>query len=118
MLSTKNLKQDRLNKKLAYRLLGPFTIDEPVGLQVYRLHLPSIQRIHPTFYVSLLELYHQRDTATDILNTEPPILLDDEPIQEVKEVLQRKTKKGKVYYLVKQKGWTEDYNKQVESKDI
>ena len=41
MLSTKNLKQDRPNKKLAYRLLGPFTIDKPVGLQAYRLYLPS-----------------------------------------------------------------------------
>ncbi|KAJ9565224.1 hypothetical protein OSB04_001190 [Centaurea solstitialis] len=41
--------------KLSPRFLGPFTILEKVGLQAYRLELPSeMDGIHPTFHVCYL----------------------------------------------------------------
>lgn len=39
MLLTKNLKPDQLSCKLAYRVVKPFVVKEPIGLQVYRLYL-------------------------------------------------------------------------------
>jgi len=65
------------------------------------------------FYVSLLELYKQREgTTRDPLPG--PIKLDDEEDQEdwyeVEEVYGRKGRDQTLQYLVKWKGWLEEYN--------
>jgi hypothetical protein len=58
MLSAKNIRQLRPNKKLSNKFLGPFTIREAVGAytQAYWLELLAGYRIYDVFYVSLLEL--------------------------------------------------------------
>jgi hypothetical protein len=57
MLSAKNIRQLRPNKKLSDKFLGPFTIREVVGayVQAYRLELLAGYHIYDVFYVSLLE---------------------------------------------------------------
>ena len=60
MLSVKNLKQKKLNKKLSNKLLRLFRIRELVNKQTYRLSLSTTYRIHYVFHVSLLESYSHR----------------------------------------------------------
>ena len=61
MLATKNLKQKRLSKKLSYKFIKPFRIEDKVEAQAYRLRLSASYRIHYTFHMSLLEPYHHRE---------------------------------------------------------
>jgi hypothetical protein len=59
LLSTANI-QFR-SSKLMPKFIGPFQIEDIIGTQVYKLKLPLLySRLHPTFYVSLLELYQTR----------------------------------------------------------
>ena len=53
-LNTKYLKTKR-NRKLKFKNFDPFLITNVIGLQFYRLELPSDWRIHNVFHVFLLE---------------------------------------------------------------
>jgi hypothetical protein len=55
-LLRKNIATKRLSDKLDHKKLGPFKITEIKSLVNYRLKLPKTIKIHPVFYVSLLEL--------------------------------------------------------------
>ena len=50
-----NIKIKRPSDKLDHTKLGPFKIKEKLGLVTYELELPKGMRIHPVFYISLLE---------------------------------------------------------------
>jgi len=54
-LLTKNLRTTKSLKKLDYVKVGPFLIEEQKGPVNYRLRLPKDVKIHPVFYISLLE---------------------------------------------------------------
>jgi len=67
LLSIKNIRTKRIKKKLDHRWLGPFkVVRKTKGNQAYKLELPKLYLIYPTFYVSLLELYRRKD------GVEPP----------------------------------------------
>jgi hypothetical protein len=51
----RNIKSDKPIKKLDAVKLGPFKILRQKGLVNYELELPKRMRIHPVFYVLLLE---------------------------------------------------------------
>ena len=108
LISTKNLRLQGPSKKMAPRMMGPFRIHEPVGAQAYRVHLPTDSRIHNVFHVSAIEPYHARDGDQEVLPL--PELLDDEEEYEVEEVLRKERRRGAMWYLVKWKGWPEEYN--------
>lgn len=119
MLSTKNLKQKRPSKKLSHKFVGPFKIIDKVGAQAYRLLLPQIYRIHNTFHVSLLELYHLRDcgaASEDFMQA--PELIDDDEMWEVEEVVDKVQNKQGVWYKVKWTGWGEEYNQWLPDKEL
>ena len=78
MLSIKNLKQKRSNKKLSNKTIDSFIIRNAVDKQAYRLALPSIYRIHNVFHVSLLKLYHRRDNSTMSVYTAAKLIDDEE----------------------------------------
>ena len=61
MLTIKNLKQKRLNKKLFYKFINFFRVVDKMRTQIYRLLLLIIYRIYNIFYVFLLKSYHNRD---------------------------------------------------------
>ena len=61
MLTIKNLKQKRLNKKLFHKFINLFRIINKIKTQTYYLLLSIIYRIHNIFYVFLLKSYHNRD---------------------------------------------------------
>jgi hypothetical protein len=61
LLSAKNIHTRRPHRKLDSKWFGPFEIKSRKGMQAYELILPpGMQRLHPTFHVSLLEPYHTR----------------------------------------------------------
>jgi hypothetical protein len=61
LLSAKNIHTRRPHRKLNSKWFGPFEIKSRKGMQAYELILPlGIQRLHPTFHVSLLKPYHTR----------------------------------------------------------
>ena len=60
LLSTKNLKQKRFNKKLLHKLIKLFRIEDKINEQAYRLILLNIYLIHNIFSISFLKLYLHR----------------------------------------------------------
>ncbi len=57
MLTTKNLKQKRFNKKMSHKFVKLFKIKNIIKTQIYRFILFIIYRIYNIFYILLLELY-------------------------------------------------------------
>jgi hypothetical protein len=55
-LLRRNIKSDKLTKKLDAVKLGPFKILRQKGPVNYELELPKRMRIHLVFHISLLEL--------------------------------------------------------------
>jgi hypothetical protein len=56
ILRSKNIKTKRPLKKFNAKYLGPFAVTKKIGKLAYKLLLPhSIAKIHPIFYISLLE---------------------------------------------------------------
>jgi len=111
LLSLKNLKIRAPSRKLAPRRQGPYRIVDLVGNQAYRLALPNeMSRIHNVFHVSLLEPWRSRDGSEEL-----PMLVDLEDGNaeeyEVESILDKRIVKGQTKYLIRWKGWPEDYNK-------
>lgn len=104
LLSSKNIKTVRTSKKLDYRFVGPFKVEQRIGKQAYRLELPiKYARMHPVFHVSLLELYHRRPgEAPEVVL---PDLIDGEEEWEVHDLLDRRLHRGREQYLVRWKGF-------------
>jgi len=69
------------------------------------LKLLSSLRIYSTFYVSLLEGYHENRLPGHIALPLPPILVDIHSEYEVEEVLDMKHQCNCLYYLVKWKNY-------------
>ena len=107
LLSARNLRLAVPKKKLAPRFLGPFRVLDAVGSQAYRLSLPSRMKIHNVFHVSLLEPWHGHDIAEP---AESMPLADEDGEWEVQEILGSKVVNGKKKFLVKWKGWPEEYD--------
>ena len=66
MLTIKNLKQKRLNKKLFHKFIKSFRITNKINAQTYRLLLFFFYKIHNIFYISLFKLYYYREYANEI----------------------------------------------------
>jgi hypothetical protein len=112
LLSTKNLKLRLPTRKMAPRFEGPFRVLAAIGAQAYRLALPKeYSRIHNVFHVSLLEPWHDRDDDGKAAERMPVALeVDGEDEYEVEKILGARKRKGIRQYLVKWKGYLENYN--------
>ena len=113
MLSAKNLKQRRPNRKLSHKYIGPFRVEAPIGSQAYRLTLPTTYRIYPVFHVSLLEPYKRREAGGEMQEYIPPELIDDSSEYEVEEILDRTKEKGQYFYKIRWKDWSSEYDQWV-----
>ena len=120
LLSAKHPRLQVPSKKLALRFIGPFLVEEPVGLQAYWLTLLSDLPIYLVFHTSKLKPYRHRQEEPDVLPG--PIQLDDveEPSDqyEVEAILKKRGNKHQVQYLIKWKGWPVEYNEWVKEQDI
>jgi transposase InsO family protein len=112
LLSTKNLKLRLPTRKMAPRFEGPFRVLAAIGAQAYRLALPKeYSRIHNVFHVSLLEPWHDRDDDGMAAERMPIALeVDGEEEYEVEKILSARGRKGAQQYLVKWKGYPENYD--------
>ncbi|MBW0577997.1 hypothetical protein O181_117712 [Austropuccinia psidii MF-1] len=108
-LSSKNIKSTRPTKKLSERWLGPFPILNKVSTHAYHLKHPSQWRfIHPVFHISLLKPVKTSTIPNTHQEPPPPMIMEEEEEWEVSQILYSKLKRGKLWYLVEWKGFSQD----------
>ncbi|MBW0466497.1 hypothetical protein O181_006212 [Austropuccinia psidii MF-1] len=108
-LASKNIKTTRPTKKLLERCLGPFEVLKKVGSHAYYLKFPfQWTSVHPVFHVSLLEPVKQESTPNLNQFPPPPILVEEQEEWELAQFLDSNLKRGKLWYLVEWKGFSED----------
>jgi hypothetical protein len=101
MLSIKNIKLKNSNQKFSHKFIESFHIVETMNKQIYRLIFFSFYRIHDVFHVFYLKSYKRRNNDSIISKYSSFELLDDDEVNEVKEILQKKISKKIIYYLIK-----------------
>lgn len=106
-LLTKNFDTTRPSKKLDYKKVGPFEVEERISTNNYRLRLPKeMQLKHPIFHISLLE-----PGPKDMTNVKPRFDIEVyEEEFEPEEIIDKKRENGEVKYLVKWKGCENEEN--------
>ncbi|MBW0491574.1 hypothetical protein O181_031289 [Austropuccinia psidii MF-1] len=108
-LASKNIKPTRPTKKLSERWLGPFKVIKKIGSHAYHLKLPfQWNSVHPVLYVSLLEPFKQSRIPNRNQLPPPPALVEEKEEWGVSQVLDSKLKRGKLWYFVEWKGFSED----------
>ncbi|MBW0473366.1 hypothetical protein O181_013081 [Austropuccinia psidii MF-1] len=68
----------------------------------------SLDVFHPVFHVSLLEPVKQSTIPNQHQLPPPPVIVQEQEEWEVAQVLDSKLKRGKLWYLVEWKGFSED----------
>lgn len=79
-LDAHGLNTNRPSKKLDDRRYGPFQVLKRIGLQSYRLELPSSWKIHDVFHVSKLTPFVAPSFASQTSSPSIPEIPDDTPI--------------------------------------
>jgi len=102
-LLPRNIRTTRPCKKLDYKKIGAFKILARIGESAYKLDLPPSMRIHNTFHISLLELYHHDKFSCQRAQLPPPIIIEGEPVYELKQIIDSRLHYGKLQYQAK---WT------------
>ena len=103
MLSTKNLVfKERPTQKLMERYVGPYMIEEVVLLNVVKLQLPSLMRIHLVVNVSQIVRYKEQVKGQKKEEGKP---VEVEGVEEwkVEKILNKKKIRGVEKYLVQWK---------------
>ena len=99
------IKTTRPSDKLDFKRLGPFPIQSQVNPVAFKLKLPPSFRIHPVFHVSLLEPYHGDSSPDRRQPPPPPVEIDGVPEFEVKQILDSKVIRKRLFYLVDWEGY-------------
>ncbi|MBW0464590.1 hypothetical protein O181_004305 [Austropuccinia psidii MF-1] len=108
-LSSKRIKSTRPTKKLSERWLGPFPILKDISTHAYHLKLPfQWKSIHPVFHISLLEPVNTSTIPNQHQEPPPPIIIKEEEEWEVSQILVSNLKRGKLWYLMEWKGFSQD----------
>ncbi len=118
MLFIKNIKLKNSSQKLSHKFIKSFRIVETMSRQIYRLILFSFYRIHDVFHVFYLKSYKRRKNDNIISEYSSSELLDDDEVNEIKKILQKKISKKIIYYLIKWKDWSKKYNEWITKKNM
>ncbi len=118
MLFIKNIKLNNSSQKLSHKFIKSFRIVETMNKQTYRLIFFSFYRIHDVFHVFYLKSYKKRKNDNIISKYFSSELLNDDEVNEMKEILQKKINKKIIYYLIKWKDWLKKYNEWIAKKDM
>jgi len=110
-LLPRNIRTTRPCKKLDYKKIGPFTILARIGESAYKLDLPPSMRIHNTFHISLLELYHDDKFSSQRTQPPPPIIIEGEPEYELEQIIDSRLHYGKLQYRAKWTGYPPEHDK-------
>ncbi|MBW0545459.1 hypothetical protein O181_085174, partial [Austropuccinia psidii MF-1] len=107
-LASKRIKTTRTTKKLSEIWLGPFEVLKKIGSHEYQLKLPQQWKsVHPVFHVSLLETVKNPSIPNRNQLPPPPVLVEEQEEWEVVQVLDSKLKRGKLWYLLEWRGFSE-----------
>jgi len=87
------------------RYVGPYTIEEVVLLNVVKLRLPSLMRIHPVVNVSQIVKYKEQVKGQK-KEEGKPVEVEEVEEWEVEKILNKKKIRGVVKYLIWWKGFT------------
>ncbi|MBW0577051.1 hypothetical protein O181_116766 [Austropuccinia psidii MF-1] len=95
--------------KLSERWVAHFEVIKKIGSHAYHLKFPQRWKsFHPVFHMSLLEPVKQSSIPSCHQLPPPPALLQEQEEWEVAQVLNSKLIRGKLWYLVEWKGFSED----------
>ena len=108
-LSTKDIKINCPSWELAEQQLGPFEIVKIISLNAVKLKLPVSFKIHNVINVSWIQSYRPPIAGQHVTLPEA-VEVKDAPEYKVEEVLNSRLKQGKLEYLVKWSGYTDDHN--------
>jgi hypothetical protein len=117
-LLRRNIKTTCPSLKLDHRRLGPYPIVRKIGSSAYLLRLPSyLSRLHPVFNVSLLKPY--TDPSEFHTHTSPlPFTLADNPVNDIKAILDCRKIGHRYEYLVRWKSLPESDDSWLPLSDI
>ena len=126
LLSTVNIRQRMTGpgqvKKLMPLWIGPFKIIARPNPNTYKLELPDTMKIHPTFNVNLLKAYHPNNKLQfpnrKYERPGPVTITDTNTHYEISDILDHRTYRRQLEYLVSWQGWPIDDNTWVAAKDI
>ncbi|MBW0513200.1 hypothetical protein O181_052915 [Austropuccinia psidii MF-1] len=80
-----------------------------ISTHAYHLKLPSQWKsIDPVFHISLLEPVKKATIPNQHHEPPPPIIIEEEDEWEVSQILNSKLKRGKLWYLVELKGFSQN----------
>jgi hypothetical protein len=112
-LDARNIKTTRPSKKLDDRWFGPFTVEQVISDNAYKLKLtPPFRKVHPVFHVSLLRrcLRDEISERPQPSHPDPEIDEEGEKVYEVESLLDSRLHRGRLQYLVRWKGFGPEHN--------
>jgi hypothetical protein len=99
--------RDQPSKKLLPKFIGPYKVLEQVGTNAYKLDLPASLKIHPVINAERLKPFHPSpsDFASRGVDHPPSIEVNGKPEYEVDYILNKRTRAGRIEYLVAWAGY-------------
>jgi len=110
-LLPRNLRTTRPCRKPNYKTIRPFKMLAKIEESAYKHDLPPSMRIHNTFHISLLELYHDNKLPSQRTQPPPPIIIEGEPEYELEEIIDLQLHYGKLQYQAKWTGYPPENDK-------
>jgi len=111
-LNAQNYTTDRPTKKLDHRWIGPFKILKVISPAALKLQLTAKQKgVHPVVSVTNIRRYTPDDVAERPQEPRPgPDVIDGKEEYEAERILDSKYSRGRLFYLVKFRGWPNSDN--------
>jgi len=114
MLDSSDISFAQGSKKLQAKWLGPFTVTKVVSRVSYQIDLPDRWRIHDVFHIEKLKRAVETNRFStreqQINRPEPEAQIDGEDAYEVECVVDKRTRRGRIEYLVKWIGYADHEN--------
>ena len=118
MLLIKNLQLKKSSWNLSHKFIRPFRVKDLVEKQTYRLFLSDTYWIHNVFHVFYLKLYQCCWEDESISSLQLLKLINNKEEYEIEKILNKWKHKKKIWYKIKWKNWSEEYNQWVQEWDM